>query len=223
MLSPGQRISVYSVRGAFETGSTNFSTWHALGQLADSLTQDRSAIWRGQTIDVLAELTGQSAAYVYHARKFSRLYSDSEAAGLEGKLTWLQMTRLVGVDDKKRRRRLLNQCKNWTVRELDHHIRVQVGRQRRFAHGGRPNRLPQSRSEALVQLESLLTALAHWHRGLEHATPSRAALKEATRSRMEAGLDLFPKLLRSELGETIGHVEKLREKVERAIARSADQ
>jgi hypothetical protein len=40
---------------------------------------------------------------------------------------------------------------------------------------------------------------------------------------MEAGLDLFPKLLRCELGETIGHVEKLREKVERAIARSAGQ
>jgi hypothetical protein len=135
------------------------------------------------------------------------------------------MTRLLGVDDKTRRQELLRQCGQWTVKELEDQIRVQIGRQRSFAHGGRPSRLPQSRPEALAQLESLLTTLLRWHRGLERAVPSSAASKslKQTPSRGTTGLDLFPRPLRLELDATMGHLERLREQVEGALAMSADQ
>jgi hypothetical protein len=126
----------------------------------------------------------------------------------------------VAIGDGRIRRTLLNGCrsKNWSVRQLEHEIRSQVGRQRPFGRGGRPSRRPESFQDALADIDRLMTAIIRWYRALE---PEVAADSEGSSrrsgSRRLFDLDQIPPELRRRITDAIERLERVREAVQGAL------
>jgi hypothetical protein len=222
-LSSQQRRTVQRLHSALRMGSqSRLSSWHELGQLAATLTANPSDNYGQQLVAGLAGLSGWSPSAVHRARKFAGTYTAPEVEGLEGKLTWSRIAHLAAIADEDQRRKLQRECiaNQWSVRELQFAIRGRLGRQRRRGLGGRPSHRPNSLLEALADLERLLSAVCHWHRGLEHAPAAEAGRTTKRRSR-HAGkvpfdIGQFPPDLRSRLTGTIRSVEDLLIRVESA-------
>jgi hypothetical protein len=217
-LSPAQRSVVQSLR-ALGAGAP-VSKWHRLGRIAQGLSLSRSETYGQKTLDALAELADCSSQVVGKARKFARFYTASEAANLEGKATWEQIQRIVAIGNGRIRRNLLNDCrsKNWSVRQLEHEIRSQVGRQRPFGRGGRPSRRPESLQEALADIDRLMTAIIRWYRALEPEVAAdfeRSSRRSASRRLFD--LDQLPRQLRRRITGAIERLERVREAVQGAM------
>jgi len=223
-LSPQQKKTVRRLQEELHASSpAALSVWHELGRLAHVLASDGMASLGRNRVLALAELIGCSPAYVYQARKFARLYSTSDVAELEGKLSWSQLCRLVCIADEQQRRSLERACaaEKWTVRRLEREVRGRFGRQRRWGHGGRRSHRPQNLIEALGDLDRHLTGIVRWYRSLEHQVPE--ATPESTRrgsrsaSRKAFDIEGIPPVLRRRIADAIDELEELRQAVQGAM------
>ncbi len=220
-LSAGQKKTVQKLRTAMSSRlQIGLTDWRRLGELVQSLSANGQATYGQQTLDGLAELVGCAPSIVGKARKFARYYSASEAANLQGEVSWSVIQRLIAIDDELVRKTLLKDCVSheWTLRELEREIRSRVGRQRDWGHGGRSTRRPENLQEALADFDRMVTGLVRWYRSME---PEMAADSERLRpqsaSRKTFDLDQIPPLLRHRIGDAIERLQKVRESVQGAM------
>jgi hypothetical protein len=224
-LSARQQKTVQKLQTALSSGSQiRLADWHVLGELAHALSTGGQAAYGRRTVDTLAELLGCAPSVVLKARKFARFYSAPEAATLESKVSWSEMHRLIAIDDASTRMKLLGECSSnsWTLRQLEREIRSQVGRQRRFGHGGRSTRRPQSQRELLSDLDRLLTSILHWYHPLRAVASRDGATHSQNRpSRTSSGesfgIDQLSPPLRHRIADAMGYLEELRHAVQGAI------
>jgi len=223
-ISPQQKKTVRRLQEQLHASSpAALSVWHELGCLAHVLASDGMASLGRNRVLALAELLGCSPAYVYQARKFARLYSTSDVAEREGKISWSKLSRLVQITDETQRRRLEKECiaKQWTVKQLEREIRGRFGRQRHWGHGGRRSHRPQNLIEALGDLDRHLTGIVRWYQSLENqgpeATPESTRRGSRSASRKTFDIEGIPPVLRRRIGETVRDLEGLRHAVQGAL------
>jgi len=219
--SLAQQRTVRALRESLCTGSpARLSKWHQLGRLAQTLSSNHKETYGQNTLDALAEMVDSTSQVVGKARKFARLYTAAESVDLEGTATWEQMRPVVVVNDARIRRNLLNACrsKNWSLRELEHEIRRQVGRQRSFGRGGRPSRRPESLQDAMADFDRLATAIVRWYHALEPevaADSERSSQRSASQQLFD--LDQIPPPLRRRISDAVQSLEEARAVVQGAL------
>ena len=152
--------------------------YYDLGRRAQKLGKSNEGAYAPGVIAQLAEETGEERATLNKCRQFADQYAAADFKELcqlrrpDGKpIGWGHVTKLLTIpqENKKLRAKLqsLAATEGWTARRLESEIGEHyesVG-----SRGGRPSKLPTSKSEALRQVLQRSQQWLRWYEGFENA------------------------------------------------------
>ncbi len=203
--------------------------FYKLGQKANKRLELAEGTYGSKVIPEFAKENGISVSQIYKAQRFAKLYSKEEFEQFCGRLSpggkslgIGHACELIEVGDPKARSRLESDAAQhgWSVRNLNRERKKLNLDDSQAKRGGRPQRVPVSREDLLLQLEEHVTRVRRWIEGLSTTNDKGRRLMRKELAQLTPKVRKAIDKLSVELDATLLAVQKFK-RTRRILAKKA--